>query len=349
MLTKSENLVSRIERYSPQLALEARIALAESQPTREDFNESFSINSGASNKSKKIEYSFAVTSFLHELLRFLELSSSVTPLIPEQLGTSIEIVLSLIGRLVYEAPDGFGVCERNPKEELAQFARLLLHAQLTATHVPVVVPVCPDMDQYVLRDGLGTVIPKALGAIATLKQYFAQSGIAPAITIHLADVEGFDPVILHNSRETTASHRAKTQITLQKTRQAINALGLHEVSALMMSDVFKQKDLDYLQLQDRTVRQLNNAPNVRTRKVIEGLLTERKRLGNFDHIREEDHYGIVTAELAGYAAYGEVIAGSAIILSPDALSATPAYQFSLQDKNKYSPVITVRSRPASKQ
>jgi hypothetical protein len=106
-----------------------------------------------------------------------------------------------------------------------------------------------------------------------------------------------------------------------------------------MTEAFKDKSMDYLQLQQDAIENIKSSTFKKIRTVVEKLLIERRESKDFENISEERHSELVIAELAGYAAYGKLINGDAIILSPDAMSAVPAYHFGAQGPKQFSPVL----------
>jgi hypothetical protein len=106
-----------------------------------------------------------------------------------------------------------------------------------------------------------------------------------------------------------------------------------------MTEAFNVKSMDYLQLQQDAIETIKSSTFKKIRKVVDQLLVERRESKDFEHISEERHAELVIAELAGYAAYGKLINGDAIILSPDAMSAVPAYHFGAENPRQFSPVL----------
>jgi hypothetical protein len=239
-------------------------------------------------------------------------------------ATSAEVALCLI----VSPPGRLEVTPRNSKQELPQLAKLLLASQIKDEPVPVVVPVCPDTNGYILSDGIGEIAPKGISYTAMLNQYLAKLGIASKTQIHVADVEGLDPVLLEHTGETIDSHFAKTTSTRLKAEDRVILGGHNEyITVGSMNDAFEDAGHSFLEVRQRAMAVIADSTDKRVKKVVAGLLAERIKLGNFDRFDDRERLDLVVTELASYAAYGTLIGGEAIILSPDAKSAVPAYHF----------------------
>lgn len=242
--------------------------------------------------------------------------------------------------LLLQPPKGIEVCTRNPKIELPQLAKLLVRSKLYDQPVPFMVPCCPDTNQYRLGDGLGEVVPKGLDYCDEVQQLFTKHGFKARFDVQVADVEGLDPVILARTGETTESHFAKTSETIRKAQLEVAKRGLEDfVEVRSMQSAFTETGLEYGAMQAVAVERIVASQDRKVNKTIDGLLAERVKLGNFDHFDGEARRELVVAELAGYAAYGAMVGGNAAILSPDAMSAIPAYHYSLETPEQFSPVL----------
>jgi len=242
--------------------------------------------------------------------------------------------------LLLQPPKGIEVCSRNPKAELPQLAKLLVQSKLRNEPVPFMVPCCPDTNQYRLGDGLGEIVPKGLDYCDDVQQLFAKHGFKARFDVQVADVEGLDPVILARTGETTESHFAKTSETIRKAQLDVAKRG-HEdfIAVRSMQTAFTETGMEYGTSQAIAVERIGASQDKKVNKTIDGLLTERVKLGNFDRFDGEARRELVIAELAGYAAYGAMVGGRAAILSPDAMSAIPAYHYSLNTPEQFSPVL----------
>ncbi|GEM_PF-2863903 len=242
--------------------------------------------------------------------------------------------------LLLQPPKGIEVCSRNPKIELPQLAKLFVRSKLREQPAPFVVPCCPDTNQYRLGDGLGEVVPKGLDYCEEVQQLFAKHGFKVHFDVQVADVEGLDPVILARTGETTKSHFAKTSETIRKAQQEVAERGVGEfITVGSMQSAFTELGIEYDATQAIATGRIGASQDRKVNKTIDGLLTERVKLGNFNRFDSDARRELVIAELAGYAAYGVMVGGRAAILSPDAMSAIPAYHYSLTSPEQYSPVF----------
>lgn len=245
----------------------------------------------------------------------------------------------LILDLLLNPPEKIDVCSRNPKREYPRIAKMLMNYRIFHHSVPFVVPVCPDYFHYQLRDGIGSVGLKALRSIDLLTNYFHDRGFRTQFSIHVADVEGLDPAILEASGETTETHFYKTTETRRKLQEEVHQRGMHNVSVLSMNQEFISNDLNYLDYQEMYTDSIMSSDRKNIQRSIELLIAERNRLHNFEGMTQEMMRTMASRELAGYATYGDLIHGRAIILSPDAMSAIPAYHFGNSDIHQFTPVF----------
>ncbi len=250
-----------------------------------------------------------------------------------------EIVLDF----TLDAPVGISVCERNPKFELPLLASFGTIAAFDGVPVHFVVPCCPDNDLYKLGSGLGRIVPKGLSASEMIHDRMSLFGIKSMFDIQLADVEASDPVLLRAMKETTESFLEKVSGTMDATRAEVDRMGASEYMAVSsMQDAFNLRGINYLQTQSRAADAVIKTSNKGVKNTYNELLCEREKLRDFAGFDEKEKRDLVASELAGYAAYGEMVDGKSIILSPDAVSAVPAYHYLITDKKGYSPVMYMR-------
>jgi hypothetical protein len=209
MPSRIENLIRRVDTVAPSLAT----TLYQSQ---QEFSRA--------DTPKKIKYDTATETLVFELLNLYQATPGLVQEALSKIETATASTLDFILELIVSPPKGIDVCSRNPLQELPQLSRLLLQHQLVNEPVPVVVPVCPDLDQYKLGDDLGGVIPRALSYIEVCSNLFERKSIKATFDIQVADVEGLDPIMLQNTGETTDSHFQKTAETLRKTRELVRLL-----------------------------------------------------------------------------------------------------------------------------
>jgi hypothetical protein len=209
MLSRIEKVIGRLDAISPSLVT----TLHQSRP---EFSKADS--------PKKIKHDASIESLVFEVLSLHQNNPHLVMESLQRIETASASTVELILELIVSPPKGIDVCGRNPLQELPQLSRLLLQHQLINEPVPIVVPVCPDLDQYKLGDDLGGVIPRALSYIQVCSELFERKSIKATFDIHLADVEGLDPIMLENTGETTESHFQKTAETLRKTREIVRLL-----------------------------------------------------------------------------------------------------------------------------
>lgn len=261
---------------------------------------------------------------------------------------SIEIITASVTssmaalNLIVDPPRPMEISPRNSKQEMPQLGRLLVESVASGKPLKVVVPCCPDTDQYILGSGVGEIAPKGIDYCVRLQGYLEALGVASVYDIQIADVEGLDPVLLEHTGETIDTHFAKTKETTSKAEALAIVKGLDDVATVgSMNGAFEAKGLSFLELRERAIASIAGSQNKKVKKVVSDLLAERVKLGNFDRFGAEARYDLVVTELAAYAAFGAMVNGEAIILSPDAKSAVPAYHYLSGDKKDYahSPVF----------
>jgi len=243
------------------------------------------------------------------------------------------------------APKGFEFFPRFPKEEVAQFCRLAGENRLNQSPIPIVCPVCPDYcGHYQLSDGISNPAQSVLNKAAILKDFFGRRNSPFFIQMHMADVEAYEPLILTASGETTESFLKKTANSIISTREKIEELGLGGLIQIeSMQAIFVAAELDYFELKRINAQKITVSESRKVRRVMERLMTERRRLGDFDLVDPANQPAMATEELADYATFGDLVAGRAVILSPDALSAVPAYNFLRGGQELFNPTIYLKT------
>ncbi|MFH0943299.1 MAG: hypothetical protein V1810_03950 [Candidatus Beckwithbacteria bacterium] len=242
------------------------------------------------------------------------------------------------------APNGLQFFSRFPKEEIAQFGYLAVASRLNHQPVPVVCPVCPDYrGHYQIGDGISRTAEAVMVKIPTIKEFFEKRGLSVFIAIQLADVEAYDQFILEASGETEAGFLGKTRTSIEKIQTRIDELGLAGiVQAESMSEALGRSGIDYFYLKEVKAEQISKSENRKVRRAIEALVTERQKLGDFETISKPDRRSMVVRELADYSVYGDYVGGRAVILSADALSAVPAYNFLRGKEKAISPTVYLK-------
>ena len=243
------------------------------------------------------------------------------------------------------APKGFEFFPRFPKEEVAQFCRLAAENRLNQAPIPIVCPVCPDYcGHYQLLDGISNPAQSVLNKTATLKDFFGRRNFHFFIQMHMADVEAYEPLILKASGETTESFLKKTANSIIITRKKIEELGLSELIQIeSMQAIFVAAGLDYFELKRTNAQKIKVSESRKVRRVMESLMTERRHLGDFNLVDPANQPAMAAEELANYSAYGDLINGQAVILSPDTLSPIPAYNFLRGEQELFNPTIYLKN------
>jgi len=243
-----------------------------------------------------------------------------------------------------EVPPGFEFFQRFPEEEMIQFQRLKIAAKENNQPLPIVCPICPDYDeQYRLADGIDETAKRVLTNLPVMAEFFGDN-LPFKIEMHVADVEGFEPLILQTSRETTASFLEKTDNTIHLIQNKIEELQFNSfVSCTSMLSVFNQSGIDYFSRKKVNMSKIINSQGRKVNRALNSLIDERARKGHFNLVAPNDYRMMAAEELANYATYGELVNGQAVILSPDAPSPIPAYNF-LREKNQpYNPTIFLKA------
>lgn len=263
----------------------------------------------------------------------------------DNLSNIVDDVGGLLGELVSNKIQGSEFAQRNPKKEIPRLVDLLLKSRFSAEPVKICAPVCPDDSGigYALQAGVGPTATKILGRIVEIRDIFTRYYFNVNFEIDLADVEAEDPYILSITGENPEYRLAQIEKTYGAISHEIRSMGLnHFVTVGMMSDRFSRIGESYRVNQGEISRNLMHSGNPEHQRVIDLLLKERLRIGDLKGVDKDLQQLVVVGELAGYAAYGRVLAGDAIIASPDAMSAIPAYHFAVRGAEDYCPVIYIK-------
>lgn len=230
--------------------------------------------------------------------------------------------------------------QRNPKREISNLVDLLVNSRLSGESVEVVSPVCPDYDlgTYKLNNGVGDTAIKALNYFREISTMFERYHFPLKLRIDVADVEAYDESILRATGESTNSFLSKVNRTTELIRQESRA----RVIDVQVEPMSSRVGSGYIAGQLDNARSIAQAVDGPKAKVRDLLYQERKRGGDFAGIDDLLARLLVCYELGGYAEYGRNVGGKAIIASPDASSAIPAYNFEANHPSNFSPVIYIR-------
>ena len=246
------------------------------------------------------------------------------------------------------APRGFEFFPRFPKEEVAQFCRLAIESRVNQIPLPIICPICPDFTHgigYQLNDGIDTSGESVLANLDAFVQFFGKRGFVTKMEIHLADVEMFDQKVFEFSGETQEGFLVKTNRTIGRMREAVQSLGFeNSVIVDSMMGILTASNFDYLNKKAANIKSIQEGNESRKiRKTFEALVQERLRRSTaMGTITELDYSEIAIEELADYAAYGDFANGQAVILSSDASSAVPAYNFLRGGEKLFNPTIYLK-------
>lgn len=244
---------------------------------------------------------------------------------------------------------GFEFFPRYPKEEVAQFCRLAVASRENGLLIPVICPVCPDYPERgvaVIGDGIGYAARRVLDNLTGFFEFFRAKNLGINLQILVADVEVLNPIMLNHSGATAEEFLTKTQMTQAKIRAEIERMGMSGVVTVSsMAEVLTAAGWDYLARHRESFNAIQTNQTRMVNRVKKSLMQERQELRNFNGFVGEETEAAVTAELADYAVFGDFIDGQAVILSPDAMSAVPAYNFlrSGKDKKLVNPTIFLKN------
>lgn len=245
-------------------------------------------------------------------------------------------------------PERVDVARHFPIPEYSNLAELLLKSASSGSSVPIVVPVCPDYPEggYELGSGSSLTASRFLHRFPSLQQLFSDRGFDISVKIDVADVEIFDPIISKRLAMTADGFFRKTNSTIEEIRKESLRRGLgNSVTVGSMLDRFTAHGVDYVSRQQELAGQLLNHSGRKVKQVMAALIKER--IANEDYqdleLTVENEYREAAAyEIAGYAAYGELVGAGALICSPDAESAVPGYNFLKKDSSTISPTAFIK-------
>lgn len=249
---------------------------------------------------------------------------------------------------LFSAPAGFEFFQRFPKEEVTQFCRLAVASRKNLLPLPIVCPVCPDYEAcgYRIHEGVGLAMERVFAGFGRMAEFFSKRNLPFSVEVHVADVEVLEPLILRAAGETRETFLDKTKKTIAAISVKADRLGLGGIIRVnSMMNIFAAAGLDHTALKQESKRKILEATGVnrKVRKAVENLISERVNLGDYDEeIGTENFLEMAGEELADYATYGDLVNGRAVILSPDALSAIPAYNF-LRGGQNFNPTIYLKN------
>lgn len=252
---------------------------------------------------------------------------------------AVDRVGKMLNTMVADPIAGAFFFQRNPKREIPKMVEMLFDSRLTNESVQVVSPVCPDYVEgtYRLSDGVGETAIKALRFLPKLSELFNRYDFSLNMRIDVADVEAYDETVLRASGETTESFLYKVGQTIRSIERepVVHQLGIEVVP---MSDVVGSGYIESQREQARVIAKVSAGSMARVRDLL-----HKERIANGDFLGMDDVLArlLVCYELGGYAEYGRQIGGEAIIASPDAMSAIPAYHFAVSNPDDFSPVIYI--------
>lgn len=236
-----------------------------------------------------------------------------------------------------------------PCEEYKNLAKLTLQSVESKQPLLIAVPVCPDYPEsgYEMGTGAGITAKRFLNIYPAIVEVFKKFGISIQARIDVADADGIDPFLSQKLGVTRDEFFRRIQHTRQAIQMETETRGLStEIEVASMLETCAENGFDYVKKQEEYVEELLKLDCGKPAKVFSALISERLRKQDFQllGLTDESEYKLAAAyELAGYAAYGETIGNSAVICSPDAQSAIPAYNMLKKDKYKISPVIGIKS------
>ncbi len=232
-----------------------------------------------------------------------------------------------------------------PLDEYSSLARHCIYSRVHGLPLSLVSPVCPDYsERYQLDQGIGSAAQKLLAVLHDVSILFSKRNFDFHLKIHLADVEAFDPNILKATCETHASFLLKLEATALKIKEEVRNIGFSDrVEVTSMNAFFEAHEISYSEELKRISELLLTCNKKKVVNTLNQLYLERKKQKDIDLMQEELARSMVVNELAGYTVYGNTVQSNSVILSPDALSALPAYNF-LKHPEDISPVIFIKHK-----
>ena len=207
-------------------------------------------------------------------------------------------------------PERVDIARHFPLPEYSNLLEILLKHSVSGSPVPIVVPVCPDYPEtgYQLGGGAGLT---------------ARRLAMPA-----------------------AGFFQMTNSTVEEIRKEILLYGFGDsIGVGSMLDYFVSDGVDYASRQEELARQILDHSGRKVKQVIAGLIKERIANEDYQDLQlgtETEFSQAAAYELAGYAAYGELVGSVALICSPDAQSAVPGYNFLKKNNSDISPTALIK-------
>lgn len=278
-------------------------------------------------QNERLLYQQASETLVQQIIELLPKNSSMIDRIVQSSGQTMEIMLDLL----FLGKSQLVCFEHAPAQQADSFAKMLFQSALLGADFPIVSPVCPDYGEsgYSLRNGMSATAKRSIDAFRTYQPLFTRHGVHPHLTIHLADTEAHDPLVLQATGETTTSFIQKLMGTRESIDQYVHEQKLDgAVTASSMEQYCRTRGIAYDAAIESEAETIEHTDHKRIRSVFERLKKDRKQNGDYHTIFGITPGKMVANELAGYSLYGKAVGGRAFIVSPDAKSAVPAYNFS---------------------
>lgn len=256
--------------------------------------------------------------------------------------------LGVITELLLSPPEGIEFAEHFPIPEYENLTELLLESGSCGVPFPVTVPVCPDYPEsgYELGSGVGLTTRRFLHRLPSLMKMLDDNDLQLSVEIDIADVEILDPILRKRLAMSSNEFTRRMQSTREETRKEILRRGFaHAVTVGFMSDRFAAHGVDYSLRQRELADLLLKHSGKKARRALKLLMEERLRSEDYQDLglsSETEFLEAAAYEIAGYAAYGELIGPDALICSPDAASAVPGYNVLKKDNGAISPTAYIK-------
>lgn len=265
-----------------------------------------------------------------------------------EIKPAVELAMSLLENPI----EGIDFMRNFPLAETCGILELAIESVSCGVDLPIVVPACPDYPEsgYELGNGPSRTATMFLNRFSALEKFFLGYGIDVKTEIDIADVEILDPFLGRRLNLKQDEFFARISATQSAVEQEILSQGLvGKVSVCSMLGRFQDLGVDYpvrqQELSSRILSDYSSGQNRKVRLTLNALVKERIKIGDYQSLglsSDSEHLEAAAYELAGYAAYGELIGSDALICSPDAQSAVPGYNFLKKDNSAISPTAFIK-------
>lgn len=264
-------------------------------------------------------------------------------------------VIGVINDLFLKPLEHMEFARHFPKYEYQNLAILSYESVSCGVPLTISLGTCADYQGATYDSPIGTGIGQSaerlLNKLPDIKHLFNKHRINIAVNIDVSDAESADLVLRDKLSVPPQEFIRLTRLSQDSIRTEATRHGFSgNVRVSSILDKCQEANLDYSEKSSQLRRQFfeREARDIKCKRLIAGLIDERKSKGEYATIPSEEYELMAIAELAAYAVYGELVGPDALICSPHAKSAVMAYNLLKDDQDTISPTLYIGDSPKEK-